>query len=122
MSVARPLAGFVAGILLVAGPLSSFALPADPIPGISSYQTGNKALDGMFSDYERSVRSKGDGIKLSNFLRESSGFRNGKISETLRDEMLANRVDSVSKHFLANEVPSGITTEQGRKSAMAGLL
>lgn len=119
MSVVRPFATLLASVLLVATPVSSFAADASVAP---SYQTGNRALDGIFADFERSVRSKGDNARLSNFLRESSGFRNGKISEGLRDEVLKNRIESVSKNLLANQVPSGVTTEQGRKTVISGLL
>ena len=125
MSAFRSFSGFVAGLVAVTTPLSSFA--AVPAPsanmGVSmTYSTGNKPLDRMLSEYESAVRSKGDSAKLNGFLRESSGFKDRKISDSLRDELLKNRIDTVSKASLSSEIPSKITSASDRKTALDGLV
>ncbi len=125
MSAFRPLAGLVAGLVAVTSPLTSFA--AVPVPtanmGVSvSYSTGNKPLDRMLSEYESSVRSKGDSAKLNGFLRESSGFKDRKISDSLRDELLKNRLDGVAKTTLSAELPQKITSDSDRKAVLKGLV
>lgn len=123
MFALRTLAGSLAGLVAVTSPFSAFAstTAGTSVPK-PSYATGNVPLDRMFSEYESAVRSRSDGAKLNAFLREAPGFGNRQISETLRDEILKSRIDSVKKSDLSRELPEKLATDSDRKSVLRGLV
>ncbi|MDQ1343708.1 MAG: hypothetical protein QG650_428, partial [Patescibacteria group bacterium] len=113
--------GFIAGLLISSAPLSSYAAPSVFPARNPSYQTGNAPLDGLLAEYEKSIRAKGDSPRISAFVRESSGFKNRKISEGLRDEILKNRIESVSKNVLSQRLPANIASESVKKAVLGDL-
>lgn len=87
-----------------------------------SYSTGNKPIDRMLSDYEASVRNKGDSSHLNGFLKEAPGFKGKNFSEGLRDELFRTRMDSVAKNDLSKDVPSKISSATDRRAVLGGLV
>lgn len=113
------LAGLVAVTSFFPAFASTTAGTSVPRP---TYATGNAPLDRMFADYESAVRSRSDGAKLNAFLREAPGFKNRQISETLRDEVLKARIDSVKKSDLSRELPEKLVSDSDRKTVLRGLV
>lgn len=123
MFALRTFAGSLAGLVAVT---SSFPAFASTTAGTSvprpTYATGNAPLDRMFSDYESGIRSRSDSAKLDAFLREAPGFKNRQISESLRDDILKARIDSVKKSDLSQELPQKLVSETDRKAVLRGLV